>query len=125
MPLPPPTPEPRERGAQWLLGQVQALGAPFVEPLSPPCRALAWRLWPCQDELLTWVRHPQGPPDHNAAERAIRPLVVARTIRGGTRRPRGCATRMALSTLGATWTASGLAPLAEFHRLLQRSLPQT
>lgn len=64
------------------------------------------------------------PPDNNAAERAIAPLVVARKISGGTRSPRGSDTRMTLYSLGATWTAQGRNPLAEFRRLLQSPLPQ-
>ena len=88
-----------------------------------PCRALAWRLWPFQGERLTGVRQPEVPPDHNAAERAIRPLVSGRTISGGTRSARGSQTCMRLATLAGTWSASGLQPLNEFRRLLQSPLP--
>ncbi len=80
---PPPTPEQWERGAQGLLCELQALGAQFVEQLGHPCRALAWRLWHFQHELLTCVRQPEVPPDNNTAERAIRPLVIVRKISGG------------------------------------------
>jgi transposase len=114
----------REATYQTLLAEVQALGAQFVEQPDHPCRALAWRLWHFQGELLTCVRRPDVPADNNAAERALRPLVVARKISGGTRSARGSQTRMALATLAATWSASGLAPLDEFRRLLQSPLPQ-
>ena len=40
--------------------------------------------------------------DLTLAERAIRPLVIARKISGGTRSERGSNTRMALHTLFAT-----------------------
>ena len=106
-----------------LLLDVQALGAQFVTTAGHPCRALAWRLWHFQQELLTGVVQPAVPPDNNAAERAIRPLVVARKISGGTGSPCGCATRMGLYTLDATWTAHGHNPLAEFRRLLQSPFP--
>jgi transposase len=121
-----PADDPAQREARYqaLLRQVQALGAQFVEQLGHPCRALAWRLWHFQGELLTCVRQPAVPPDNNTAERAIRPLVVARKISGGTRSPRGSQTRMALASLAATWSASGLQPLHEFRRLLQTPLPQ-
>jgi transposase len=107
---------------QTLLLEVQALGAQFLDQHGHPCRALAWRLWHFQ--LLTCVRQPAVPADTNAAARAIRPLVIARQISGGTRSPRGSQTRMALTTLVATWRASGCDPLAEFRRLLQAPLPQ-
>ena len=121
---PPGAPSARERLAQDLLDDVQALGAQFVEQLGHPCRALAWRLWHFQGELLTCVRQPEVPPDNNAAERAIRPQVIGRKISGGTRSPQGSQTRMRLATLAATWSASGLQPLHEFRRLLQSPLPQ-
>lgn len=114
----------RERLAARLALDVQALGAQFLTIAAHPCRALCWRLWHFQHELLTCVTQPDVPPDNNAAERAIRPLVVARKISGGTRSPRGSATRMALYTLAATWTAQGRNPLAEFRHLLQGPLPQ-
>jgi transposase len=121
---PPADPAQREATAQALLLEVQALGAQFVDAPGHPCRALAWRLWHFQGELLTCVRQAGVPADNNAAERAIRPLVIARKISGGTRSPRGSETRMALATLSATWSASGLDALAEFRRLLQSPLPQ-
>ncbi len=121
---PPPAPEQRERRYQQLLLEVQALGAQFVQQPGHPCRALAWRLWHFQSELLTCVRQPEVPPDNNAAERALRPLVVVRKISGGSRSPRGSQTGMQLATLFATWTASGLDPLTECRRLLQSPLPQ-
>jgi transposase len=103
---------------------LHALGAQFVTAADHPCRPLAWRLWHFQHELLTCLTQPGVPPDNNAAERAIRPLVVARKVSGGTRSPRGSATRMNLYTLAATWTAQGRNPLSEFRHLLQSLLPQ-
>lgn len=114
----------REQAAVALRAELAALGAQFVDQRDHPCRALAWRLWHFQGELLTCVTHPEVPPDNNAAERAIRPQVIARKISGGTRSPRGSQTRMRLASLAATWTASGRDPLAEFRRLLQSPLPQ-
>jgi transposase len=121
---PPPTAAARELVAHRLLLEVQALGAQFVEAPGHPCHALAWRLWRFGHEVLTCVRQPEVPPDNNAAERAIRPLVVVRKISGGTRSPRGSTTRMTLYSLFATWLAKGLAPLAECRALLQSPLPQ-
>lgn len=121
---PPLTPARRDRLARRLQRTLHALGAQFVTAPGHPCRALAWRLWHFGPELLTCVAQPGVPPDNNAAERGVRPLVVGRKISGGTRSPRGSDTRMALYTLSATWTAQGHNPLAEFRRLLQSPLPQ-
>ena len=79
-----------------------------------------------QAELFTFVADPAVPPTNNAAERALRPLVVARKISGGTRSARGSATRMVLQSLVATWELRGLDPVAEFVALLRapRSTPE-
>jgi transposase len=121
---PPPTPAHRQQLHRQLLLEVQALGAQFVHLLDHPCRPLAWRVWHFQHELLTCVLHSGVPPDNNLAERAIRPLVIARKISGGTRSPRGSLTRMQLYSLAATWTAQGHNPLTQFRCLLQSPLPQ-
>ena len=121
---PPTDPAVRAATAQALLLDLRSLGEQFAEQTTHPCHTLARRLWRFQGELLTCVQQPDVPADNNLAERAIRPLVVGRKISGGTRSPRGSATRMALATLAHTWVASGLAPLAEFRRLLQDPLPQ-
>jgi hypothetical protein len=94
-PSPPADPAQRAQTAQTLLQQVRARGAQCVAHRDHPGHALAWRLWHFPGELLTGVRHPAVPPDTTAAERALRPLVVARTLSGGTRSSRGSATRHA------------------------------
>jgi hypothetical protein len=69
---------------------------------------------------------PAVPPTENAAERAPRPLVIARTISGGTRATRGCTTRMVLQSLVATWDRRGIDPVTEFLTLLRapRATPE-
>lgn len=124
---PPPDPARCAPLADALLHQVRTLGAQFVEQRAHPCHALAWRLWHFHGALLTCGCRPDVPADNNdnnAAERAIRDLVVARKISGGSRAPRGSQTRMALGALAATWSASGLRPRHAFRRLLQSPLPQ-
>ena len=127
---PPPAAQGRAAGGAARLEEGRALGAQYVGHTGHPCRALAWRLWPFQDELLTCVCEVGVPADHNTAERLLRPLrplrplAVARKISGGTRSPRGSQTRMALSTLVDTWVARGLAPLLACRQLLQSPLPQ-
>jgi transposase len=121
---PPTTPARRQHLHRQCSLDLQALGAQFVSVPHHPCHALAWRLWHFQHELLTCLAQSGVPPDNNLAERAIRPLVIARKISGGTRSPRGSATRMQLYSLAATWLAQGHNPLSEFRRLLQSPLPQ-
>jgi transposase len=66
-------------------------------------------------ELFVFVAYPGVPSDNNLAERSVRPLVIARKISGGTRSPKGSATRMGLASLFGTWVAQGLNP---FHQCL-------
>ena len=63
-------------------------------------------------ELVTFVEHPDVPPDNNAAERAIRSAVVARKVSGGTRSPQGSETKSILLSHFETWRATGLSPIA-------------
>lgn len=118
------TREQREMAAARLQLDLQALGAQFVEQRDHPCHALAWRLWHFQGELLTCVRRPEVPADNNAAERAIRPLVIMRKISGGTRSPAGSRTHMTLYSLVATALASGHNPLTACQQVLASPLPQ-
>ena len=62
---------------------------------------------------------PAVPPTNNAAERALRPLVIARKISGGTRSLNGSHTRMMLQSVVATWDLRGLDPLSEMLALLR------
>jgi hypothetical protein len=66
-------------------------------------------------ELFVFVAYPGVPSDNNLAERSVRPLVIARKISGGTRSPKGSATRMGLASLFGTWIAQCLNP---FHQCL-------
>jgi transposase len=76
-----------------------------------PQALLAQRLYRFASELFTFVEHPEIPPDNNAAERAIRPAVIARKISGGTRSEQGSEVRTTLMSLFGTWTLRGLDPL--------------
>jgi hypothetical protein len=64
--------------------ELLALSRPYVRVKSAPERVLAERIHKFIDELLTFVQYPEVPSENNAAERAIRPAVVARKISGGT-----------------------------------------
>ena len=69
-------------------------------------------------ELFVFVAEPDVPPDNNAAERSLRPLVVSRKISGGTRSEPGTDSKMALASLFGTWAARGLDPLSACRQLL-------
>ena len=74
-------------------------------------------------ELFAFVEDPAVPATNNAAERSIRPVVVARKISGGTRSPTGTSTFTALATLFGTWRARGLDPLLACRKLLLAPAP--
>ena len=96
----------------------------FAGATGHPCATLAKRLMRHQGELFTFLTAPGVAPDNNAAERAVRPLVVARKISGGSRSVQGTATHMTLASLVHTWLAQGRNPLAEVQRLFAAPLPQ-
>lgn len=69
-------------------------------------------------ELFTFVRELGVPATNNAAERALRPQVIARKISGGTRSASGSSTRMVLASVIATAQLRGQDPTAATHRFL-------
>ena len=93
------------------------LASPYLKA-EVPQRVLCQRIDRFLAELLTFVELPMVPSDNNAAERAIRPQVVARKISGGTRSPQGSATKATLATIFATWQLQGLNPFLACRQLL-------
>jgi hypothetical protein len=55
---------------------------------------------------------------NNAAERSLRPLVIARKLSGGTRSATGSTTRMILYSLAATAKLQGKDPTAIYQQIL-------
>lgn len=84
-----------------------------------PQAVLCQRIDRYQTELFPFVADAQVPSTNNAAERSLRPLVIARKISGGTRAKQGSQTRMLLQSLVATWEVRGLDPITEFLALLR------
>ena len=72
-------------------------------------------------ELFTFVEFPDVPSENNAAERAVRPTVIARKISGGTRSDTGSKTRATLMTLFATWKIQGKDILETCRQMLIQS----
>ena len=83
-----------------------------------PYATLAARLRRHVGELFTFVRDPGVEATNNAAERSLRPLVIARKISGGTRTARGSTIRMTLYSLAATARMQGKNPTQVFQQLL-------
>jgi len=116
------SPPERTRRAAAYEARLLALCAPFLgtdTPQRAPCTWLSRHV----TELFTFVRDPQVPPDNNAAERAVRPLVTARKISGGTRSSQGTTVRLALASLFTTWTLRGQDPLLACQQLLASTEP--
>ena len=67
-----------------------------------PQRILAERIEKFLPELFVFVEDPRVPSENNAAERAVRPCVIARKVSGGTRSAKGSATKAVLMSLFGT-----------------------
>ena len=112
-------PEKRRRTAQLALEKrLLALCRPFLNDSLAVQARLCRRVERHIKELFVFVAHPEVPPDNNAGERSLRPLVVSRKISGGTRSERGTDTKMTLASVFGTWRAQGLNPLTSCQQLL-------
>ena len=110
---------PAEREQARIRFEAAVLALCRAEPAGVPHAALCQRVERYHPDLFTFVADPAVPPTNNAAERALRPLVVARKISGGTRSQGGSRTRMILQSVVATWELRGLDPLGEMLALLR------
>jgi hypothetical protein len=114
----------RSRKRQRLQQRAVEIAMPYAKTTQPQA-VLAERLLRFEPELFTFVEHPEVPSDNNAAERAIRPMVIARKVSGGTRSEQGSRTYTILASLFATWQERGLDPLLACRRLLANEPPQS
>jgi transposase len=87
--------------------ELLGLCRPYIGVKTAVQRVLAERMEDFIGELFTFVSNPAVPSENNAAERAVRPAVVARKISGGSRSPRGSKTCSVLRTLFETWAMQG------------------
>lgn len=97
----------RVRLRQELETRLLATAQPYLTDKTAPQHVLAKRIDRHLGELFTFVQYPGCPSGNNAAERAIRPAVIARKVSGGTRSPNGSKTRTNLMTVFGTWTVQG------------------
>jgi transposase len=109
----------RDRLRQKMIFQEELyeLARPYLK-VECPQRILAERIERFLPELFTFVEYPDVPSENNAAERAVRPLVIARKVSGGTRSDKGSKTRMTLMSLFSTWAAQGLDQIEECQKML-------
>ena len=98
-----------------------SIAEPYLRQETAPQRVLAERIEKHLGELFTFVQYPGCPSGNNAAERAIRPAVIARKISGGTRSANGSKTRTTLMSLFGTWALQGKDPLAACIQMIVAS----
>jgi transposase len=120
---PPPSASEREGKAAELRGRAHELGLRGVQNKGHPTHTLGQRLLRHEAELFEFVRQAGVEATNNRAERAIRPLAVARKISGGTRSDDGSTIRMRLQTLFSSWAGKGLDPLQACLDMLQAKTP--
>ena len=108
----------RCRWRQHFEAKILKLALPHRDAKTSPQRVLAKRIESFLGELFSFVDCDGVPADNNAAERAVRPAVIARKVSGGSRSARGSQTRMTLLSLFGTWTLQGKDPLTACAQML-------
>ena len=108
----------RQRVQQRLERKIMDLCRPYLKDPAAVQGKLCQRMEKHIKELFVFVAEPSVPPENNAAERSLRPLVVSRKISGGTRSEPGTTAKMTLASLFGTWAARGLDPLLACRQLL-------
>jgi hypothetical protein len=115
----------RRAAQQRFETELRAEARPFLAVPSTPQHVLSKRIERFVAELFVFVADPRVPSDNNAAERSLRPSVIARKISGGTRSAKGSKTRTTLMTLFGTWKLQGKDLLETCRQmLLASSSPQ-
>jgi len=114
--------KPEERLARKIVFEEELLrlALPYVKT-DLPQHVLAQRIERFLPELFVFVENPLVPSSNNAAERSVRPSVIARKISGGTRSAKGSATKMTLMSLFGTWRLRGLNTLEACRQMLLSS----
>jgi transposase len=93
------------------------IAKPYIKT-DRPQHVLAKRIERFLPELFVFVEDPRVPSSNNAAERAVRPSVIARKVSGGTRSAKGSTTAMILMSLFGTWRLRGVNTLEACRQLL-------
>jgi len=108
----------RRKAREEFQRRLMEICRPYLGDKGAAQRRLCVRIARYLPELFTFVEDPRVPSSNNAAERAIRPVVTARKVSGGTRSAKGTQTKMTLATLFHTWVLRGIAPMEACRKLL-------
>ena len=101
----------RVRARQIFEKRLLAFATPYLGVKTAPQRVLAKRIDGFLGELFTFVDMDGVPSENNAAERAVRPAVIARKVSGGSRSAKGSKTKMILMSLFGTWSLRQINPI--------------
>jgi len=99
------------RARQIFEKRLLALATPYLGVKNAPQRVLAKRIDGFLGELFTFVDTDGVPSENNAAERSVRPAVIARKVCGGSRSAKGSKTKMTLMSLFGTWSLRQINPI--------------
>lgn len=108
----------RCRLRQGFESELLALAQPYLKVKNAPQRVLSQRIDRFLGDLFTFVQCPEVPSENNAAERAVRPTVIARKVSGGTRSARGSETNTILRSLFETWALQGGSAVAACRQMI-------
>ena len=108
----------RARMREALQERLRLVAEPYLKDKAAPQHVLAKRICQYLPELFTFVEYPSVASSNNAAERAIRPAVIARKISGGTRSAKGSQTKTRLMSVFATWSLQGKEPIAACAQMI-------
>jgi hypothetical protein len=106
---------------QNLETKLMAIAQPYLDDKQHRNAFLHKKIEKHLGELFTFVANPGCSSGNNAAERAIRPAVIARKVSGGTRSKNGSNTRNALMSVFGTWTLQGKDLLNACHNMITES----
>jgi len=101
-----------------LQARLESLAEPYLKDKNAPQHKAAKLICRYLPELFTFAERPSVASSNNAAERAIRPAVIARKVSGGTRSARGSQTKTRLMSVFATWALQGKEPIAACTQMI-------
>lgn len=114
-----------EHGHASACGRIEARMDRILERnyRDPDNRRLANRLTKHRDHLFTFLYRKEVEPTNNAAERALRPAVIARKLSAGNRSPTGAETHSILASLAQTARQNGRDFVVAAKEILRRRDP--